>query len=182
MKKIWGIICLSVLAACAAEEENIYDYIEICQNDFYQQYGISATDTLNQFEQRLIQEGLLKDASYSSYKELLHTLSSEVYFDAYPFEIKSNAPLLTLNPDRLDVCLERNYGIDSTALTQLPYYELQIDLQAYYSSSENLHVSGIFQRYLKHINAEEFQHPFIRLELQKLLYRWYFESKQQKAL
>lgn len=181
MKKARLLLSILLLgAACTSEKEEVYDFVEICQNNYYEGYGINAADTLLAFEKDLIAHHLLKDASYSAYQDLLEELSSEVYFDSYPIHISQNAPLLTLNPQNLQGCLEESFDVDSLSLTRTAYYALQSDLNLYYTSSENIHISGVFDRYLKHLDAQEFEHPFIRLEVLKLLYRWYFESEQQK--
>lgn len=182
MKKYWILsVILGLGVSCKSEHEEVYDFVEICQNNYYEGYGINAADTLLAFEEDLITYHLLEDASYTSYYNLLQELSSEVYFDSYPIRISPKAPLLTLNPQDLQSCLSESFGIDSLRLTQTPYYALQSDLNLYYTSSENIHISGVFDRYMKHLDALEFEHPFIRLEILKLLYRWYFESERQKA-
>ncbi|SFT55858.1 hypothetical protein SAMN05216474_1315 [Lishizhenia tianjinensis] len=181
MKKarlFFGIFLLGV--GCTGEKEEVYDFVEVCQNKYYESYGINATDTLLSFEQDLIQAGLLANSSYAAYQDLLDELSKEIYFDKYPIRISAQAPLLTLNPQNLQACVFNSFDVDSLTLAQTAYYQLQVDLQNYYSSSENIHISGVFDRYLKHLDAQEFEHPFIRLELLKLIYRWYFESELQQ--
>lgn len=180
--KYLSILFLIIVVSCSEKEEELYDFIDICQDEFYASYGINLEDSLLEFEAKLIEHQLLRDKSFEAYQDLLFELESENKFNDYPFSIPSNSALLVLNPKNLKECIGNRYAIDSVQLSALNYYKLQKDLSNYYASTETVGVGGVFRRYKRHIKKEDFSSIFVRKEILKLFYRWYYESEKNGDL
>lgn len=173
---------LVIIFSCNEKEVELYDFIDICQDDFYASHGIDIEDSLFEFEGKLIEHQLLRDRSFEAYQELLFELESKNSFKEYPFSISPNSVILVLNPNNLKDCLFERYAIDSLQLSVLNYYKLQEDLSNYYASTEKVGVGGVFRRYKRHLKKEDFSSVFIRKEILKLFYRWYYESEKSTNL
>lgn len=187
MKK-WSFIFLIgvilTLFACSSnpKENDYYDFLAICMDEFFLDQGVSSNQKLADFEFDLIEEGHLFANSGKAYKVLLRNLSRDIYFPP-PLKIDDfNHALLYKNPPQLYQCVDFHFGVDSIALTHLKIFSVQEKLAQELSNKEEVLIQEIFSIYYKELDDEDFEKPYIKETILLLLYRWYFSSKYNREI
>lgn len=157
-------------------DEEIYSFLEICLEDYYQNYDIELLEALNQFEQHLIQSGKLRDSSGKSYKELLIHLDEYGYFQGDLSFSKFNNVILFQNPSDIISCGIQIFSLDSTEIVNTHFGEISHEIQKTLEKTENMSINFFFRIYYRSLDEEEFELPYIKPTIQLLLYRWYYQS------
>lgn len=164
------------------KENDYYDFLAICMDEFFLDHGVSSSQKLADFEFDLIEEGHLFDDSGKAYKVLLRNLSREIYF-APPLKIDDfNHALLYKNPPQLYQCVDFHFGVDSTALTHLKIFNVQEKIALELSDKEEVLIQDIFSIYHKELDDKDIEQPYIKETVLLLLYRWYFSSKYNREI
>ena len=171
-----------ILSCKSNSTRDLYEFLSICQDEFFLDHGVQASEKLIEFEQFLIEEGHLVDVSGKSYIVLLRQLAKKTYFDPPLKKENFNNALLYKNPPNLYQCVETTYGIDSIQLALLPYHHVAEQVAEYLTSDEEVMVQGIFKIYSEQLSSNELEQPYIRETVLLLLYRWYFSSKYDRTL
>ena len=184
--KNWLILAVGGLLLFSCSEENkedeLYDLLLVCYNDFYEANNVSASDTLLAFENFLIDEGHLRNNSGSAYRELLYYLKSNTYFKLPLKKIDFSNPILYENPSDLLYCVYYNYNVDSTEFLALNYYKCSDKIAQTIEENESIDVHQMFDAYLTYLDEEEITKPFVRESILQFFYRWYFTSKYNRDL
>jgi hypothetical protein len=182
----WVILltCFYFLVGCSEENEHVelYELLSVCYNDFYETKGISASDTLQEFETFLIEEGHLKDNSGTAYRELLFYLKSATYFKLPLKKIDFSHTLLYDNPTDLLYCVHDNFSVDSADFLALDYYKCTEHIAQTMEKKESLDIHDMFDAYLDYLDEETITLPFVRESLLQFFYRWYFTSKYNRDI
>ena len=163
-------------------DDDLYDFLNICNDEFYLDHGVFASEELEDFHFFLIEEGHLYDETGNSLRVLLRDLSKKLYFDPPLKKDDFRNALLYKNPHRLSECVEYNYGIDSIRLAELDFYEVTKKIEEHLSAHEEVKVQDLFSIYAKNLSIEELEKPFIKETVLLLLYRWYFSSKYNRDI
>ncbi len=159
------------------KENDYYDFLAICMDEFFLDHGVNSTEKLEDFEFDLIEEGHLYDPSGKAYKVLLRNLSRDIYF-VPPLKIDDfHNALLYKNPPELYRCVDFHYGVDSLALTQLKFFAVQEKIGEELSSKEEVRIQDLFSIYLNELDESDLEKPYSKDTILLLLYRWYFASK-----
>jgi hypothetical protein len=184
--KIWITLLAGCIlfGSCSIEqnEDELYDLLLVCYNDYYELKNISASDTLQEFEHFLIQEGHLKDNSGKSYLELLNYLQEHTYLKLPLKKIDFTNTLLYDNPSDLLYCAHYNFTIDSTAFLKLDYYECADQIAQMIEENESIDIHEMFEIYGNCLDEEEIVKPFVRESMLQFFYRWYFTSKYNRDI
>lgn len=182
----WLLFLIGISFFWGCEEKNdefeLYDLLLVCYNDFYESKGISASDTLQVFEDFLIQEGHLKDNSGASYRELLYFLKSATYFNPPLKKIDFTNTLLYDNPNNLLYCVHYNFNVDSTDFMTLSYYKCTEKIAKTIEEKESIDIHDMFDAYLSFLDEETIKQPFVKESLLQFFYRWYFTSKYNRDI
>jgi hypothetical protein len=178
------LVCL-FLVRCTERpaDQEIYELLNVCLDDFYQQKGIDIQQELTAFENQLLAEGhLQRKGQQSDFKTLLEFLSENTYFSPPLKKDDFNSTLLLENPTRLVECLNYSFNIDSLELMELSYYQATAEIGKIIEVNEEVAIHDIFATYAAIIAAEDFNQPFVRESLLMLLYRWYYKSKYDREI
>ena len=179
---IYILLTIIIIASCAKNKKgDLYDFLAICNNEFYLDFGVNLEDTLIEFEYFLIQEGHLYSNEGKSYKTLLRKLKDETYFSPPLKKDNFSNELLYKNPKELTKCVEETFKVDTLDLTKLPFYILSKEIATTISSKEELAIQELFNIYLK-LPEEEIRFSFVKENLLLLFYRWYFKSKYDRSI
>lgn len=175
---------LYLLIGCTAknEQDELYELLTVCYSDFYETKGISASDTLLEFEQYLIAEGHLRDNSGAAYRELLYYLKSKTYFKLPLKKIDFSNTLLYDNPNELLYCVHFNFNVDSSEFLALDYYKCTEHIAQAMAQKESIDIHELFDAYISYLNEEVIIKPFVKESLLQFFYRWYFTSKYNREL
>lgn len=176
------LILFFYLVSCNDQQDDIYDFLNICNDEFYLDYGVLASEKMNIFHQELIDEGHLVDDSGHALKVLLRNLAKKTYFDPPLRKDDFNNALLYKYPDQLYGCVTKYYNIDSSSIANLPFTETQEKIAIYASNSESIPVQGFFKIYAEELTDEELSKPYIKESILLFLYRWYFQSKYDREI
>lgn len=176
------ILMLFVLLSCSKQEDDIYEFLNICNDSFYLDYGVEASEKMKEFQQELIDEGHLIDPSGAALKGLLQKLAKKTYFDPPLKKDDFNNALLYKYPTQLYTCVEKHYAVDSTTLVSLPFSKTQEKIAIYASSSEAIPIQGFFKIYAEEMSNKELEKPYIKESILLFLYRWYFQSKYDRQI
>lgn len=161
---------------------DLYEFLNICNDEFYLDHGVLASEKLKEFESFLIEEGHLLDNSGKSYKVLLRNLTEKVYFDPPLVKDDFNNALLYKNPKQLYDCVGETFQIDSLRLTELPFYKVIEKVAEYLSKDEEVAIQGLFKIYATELSEEELETPYIKESILIMFYRWYFSSKYDRSI
>ena len=176
------VLLLSFFSSCLTDKKyDLYEFLSICQHEFYLDYGIHLSDTLQEFEVQLIDEGHLSSSSNDSYKSLLAQLKKEIYFRTPLKKDNFNHDLLYKNPTELVYCAAETFTIDTSEFQMLPYYQLAENISNTFITEESVAIQELFNFYLQ-LPKEEIQYPFVKENLLLLFYRWYFSSKYNRSI
>lgn len=160
-----------------ATETEVYTFLNICFEDYYKNYDIEISDSLQLFEKQLIKEGHLLDSTSKSYKMLLKSLKRNTYFEK-PLDFNSfDKVLLYKNPSDLTYCASTVFNIDSVTVSNTHFFKITEKVKEELSTQESISIHDLFRMYNVELSEEELQLPFIKQSLQLLLYRWYYKSK-----
>lgn len=173
---------LTILNSCHDEQDDLYEFLNICNDSFYLDFNVSASEEMNTFQQDLIDEGHLIDRSGYALKVLLRELAKKTYFDPPLRKDDFEYALLYKYPNGLYTCVAENYNIDSTELAALPFSETLNKIADYASSDESIPVQGFFKIYAEELSEEELSKPYIKESVLLFLYRWYFQSKYDREI
>ena len=179
---ILTIYFLTILTSCNNEQDDIYEFLNICNDEFYLDYNVLASEQMEVFQQELVEEGHLIDNSGYALKVLLRNLAKKTYFDPPLRKDNFNNALLYKYPDQLYTCVVKNYNIDSTLVAALPFSETQKKIASYASSNDSIPVQGFFKIYAEELTEEELSTPYIKESVLLFLYRWYFQSKYDREI
>lgn len=173
-----------LLASCSQElqEDDLYDFLNICNDEFYLDHGVLASEELEDFQYFLIDEGHLYDKSGNSLRVLLRELSKKLYFDPPLKKEDFRNALLYKNPQELASCVDYHYNIDSTKIASLPFYDVSQKIEDHLTEHEEVKIQDLFSIYAKNLSVEEFEKPYIKETVLLLLYRWYFSSKYNREI
>ncbi|MDG0972869.1 MAG: hypothetical protein P8O07_01810 [Crocinitomicaceae bacterium] len=181
----WIFICalIGCLFSCQeqATEEELYDLLLVCYNDYYESSDIAASDTLHEFENFLISEGHLQGPTGKSYRELLSYLKTNTYFKLPLKKIDFTNELLYDNPSDLIYCVHYNFNIDSAQFMNLQYYQCAQTLGEY-MQGPSINIHDVFDTYIHYLDEETIEQPFVRESLLQFFYRWYFTSKYNREI
>ena len=181
----WIFICalIGCLFSCQeqATEEELYDLLLVCYNDYYELSDIAASDTLHEFENLLISEGHLQGPTGKSYRELLSYLKTNTYFKLPLKKIDFTNELLYDNPSDLIYCVHYNFNIDSAQFMNLQYYQCTETLGEY-MQGQSINIHDVFDTYIHYLDEETIEQPFVRESLLQFFYRWYFTSKYNREI
>lgn len=168
-----------LLVGCSneTEEDELYDLLLVCFDDYYLSQKISASDTLQAFEDYLISEGHLENNSGESYLELLNYLKNNTYLKLPLKKIDFSNALLYTNPSDLLFCAHDNFNIDSSAFLTLDYYNCADQIAQMIEANESIDIHQLFDIYAKCLDKDEIVKPFVRESMLQFFYRWYFTSK-----
>lgn len=183
--KRYFILFLSLftfLVSCNDEQDDVYEFLNICNDEFYLDHGVLASEKMETFQQELIEEGHLLDNSGYALKVLLRHLAKKAYFDPPLKKDDFKNALLYKYPTQLYTCVSKNYNIDSTTLASLPFSKTQEKIANYASSDESIPVQGFFKIYAEELTEEELSKPYIKESILLFLYRWYFQSKYDREI
>lgn len=183
MKRISLFLLVGLLSyACSSDkkmdEREIYTFLELCYEDYFKNYDVEILDLLDEFEQKLVSEGHLKDTTGDSYKKLLKTLSQDNYFSSTENIAAMNDIVLFKNPMSIYECAEMAYGIDSTTISQTHFSSINRNIADYIENNEEISIHYFFDTYRTKLRKEEIKLPYIKQTIQVLLYRWYYQSGQ----
>ena len=179
---ILGLLFVSLACSSNEPENDYYDFLAICMDEYFLDHGVSSSQKLADFEFDLIEEGHLHDNSGNAYKVLLRNLSRDIYFKP-PLKIDDfHHALLYNNPPGLYQCVEFHYGIDSLTLTTLKIFDVQEKLAEELSNKEEILIQDLFSIYLNELTDKDFEKPYIKETILLLLYRWYFSSKYNRDI
>ena len=178
------ILCSSILCSCSdvQDENELYDLLLVCYNDFYELKDVSASDTLQKFEDYLIAEGHLDDNSGAAYRKQLLYLKENTYFKLPLKKIDFSNTLLYDNPTDLLYCVHDNFNIDSSHFLSLDYYTCAEKISETINEQEEINIHDMFQTYLTFLDEDEIIKPFVRESILQFFYRWYFTSKYNREI
>jgi hypothetical protein len=176
----WLSAILIILSSCQKDNDENQELLLICFNEFYLNSGINAVDTLNVFEQELIKEGHLKSKDGNSYLLLLTFLRDSIYFKPLLTKKSFDNNMLYTNPTNLMECVQENYGVDTSEISDMPYYHCTNEIKKMILVEETIPIQSIFGLYVEHLNQAELTKPFVRISLLHLLYKWYYASKYNR--
>lgn len=173
-------IALLMLSSCNQEkeltEDEVYEFLELCFEDYYLNYDVEITEELNKFEKQLTRELRLKDTTGRSYKRLLKDLEENSYFEA-PFNTANfNEVILFKNPTQLLECMENSYGIDSIQVSNTRFYKVQGKILEVMTENDEVSIQYFFNTYRNRLSPEEIKKPYVKQTILSLLYRWYYQS------
>lgn len=173
---------LYLFVSCSTpKKEDLYDFLSICNNEFYMDQGVNAIDTLYEFEKFLVKEGHLKSNEAISYKYLLEQLKKNNYFPTPLQKDNFSNTILYSNPSALMNCVENTFNIDTLLLIELPFYRRSKKINSLVSSNETIDIQHFFDFYLS-LPEDEFNYSFVKENTLHFLYRWYFKSKYDRTL
>lgn len=173
--------CFLFTSCSYTKKEDLYEFLAICNHEFYFDFGVHIQDTLSEFETLLIEEGHLISPSGESYKSLLASLKKDIYFNPPLKKDNFNNVMLYKNPEALIVCAQETFNVDSVKFYQLPFYTLSSEISNTFTTKETLAIQDLFNFYLK-LPKEEFEYPFVKENILLLFYRWYFRSKYDRSI
>jgi hypothetical protein len=178
------IVGSMLLVGCSDEtkEDELYDLLLVCFDDYYLSQKISASDTLHAFEDYLISEGHLENNSGESYLELLNYLKNNTYLKLPLKKIDFSNALLYTNPSDLLFCAHDNFNIDSSAFLTLDYYNCADQIAQMIEANESIDIHQMFDIYAKCLDKDEIVKPFVRESMLQFFYRWYFTSKYNREM
>jgi len=181
---VFSIVIFFLLLGCKNEneKETIYGLLQVCHDEYYLDFGVSASEHLADFESYLIQQGHLYEKSPEAYKVLFRKLAKEIYFAPPLPKDDFNNALLYKNPDNIIECMSETFQIDSTQFINLSYYKASKKIQSLMLSSEEVPIQEIFTIYANDIEINEYEMPFVKDALLLFLYRWYFTSKYDRSI
>lgn len=179
---IYLLSLLATLNSCDVQENDIYEFLNICNDEFYLDHGILASEEMETFQQELIDEGHLIDDSGYALKVLLRSLAKKTYFDPPLKKDDFNNALLYKYPTHLYTCVMDNYNIDSTKLATLSFSKTQQKIATFASSGNAIPVQGLFEIYATELSDAALTTPYIRESVLLFLYRWYFQSKYDRDI
>lgn len=177
-----NVLLMSVNCKTKYNDYDLYEFLNICNDEFYLDLGVNASNKLEAFETFLIQENHLIDRSGKSYKVLLRELVKKTYFDPPLAKDDFNNVLLYKNPKHLYECVGETFQIDSVRLTELHFFEVSEKIANYLSKDKEVAVQGIFEIYANELSEKELEMPYIREIILTMLYRWYFSSKYDRTI
>jgi hypothetical protein len=182
----WSFVLAVIVSLFSCQEETtekeLYDLLLVCYNDYYELSDISASDTLYEFENFLISEGHLKDHTGKSYRELLSYLKTNTYFKIPLKKNDFTNELLYDNPSDLLYCVHYNFNIDSAQFMNLQYYQCAEKLGAFIEGQSSVSIHDMFDTYMRYLDDETMEQPFVRESLLQFFYRWYFTSKYNRDI
>lgn len=179
-------ICILLLFSCQNNKQisdyEIYDLLNICFENYYLNYDIDITASLNKFENHLLIEGHLKDTSGIAYKELFRKLDSDLYFNP-PLEFNDfNEVILLKNPMDILACAIDVFSIDSSQVLSTNYAEVTEKIHREISEKEEVSIHFFFKTYRENLSPKEIKSPYIKQSILLLLYRWYYKSKYDREI
>lgn len=164
------------------DEELVYEYLEICFEDYYLNYDVHLTQELELFERQLILEGHLQDTTGMGYNQLLSQLSKEIYFQPPLKFDEFNNVLLYKVPGDLKECASSVFGLDSAIIKETSYFKAQERIRGELKNNEQIDAGDLFNFNRKYIPAELMRSPFVKQSIQLMLYKWYFKSKYDREI
>ena len=174
-----------VFSRCSDEtssEIEIYEYLEICYEDYYLNYDVQVTHELTKFEQHLIKEGHLSDTSGAAYKSLLDNLSKDIYFSP-PLKFDDfNNTILYKVPGDIKQCASSIFGIDTNLVKETDYFQAQVEIREDLKDNEEVSIGALFKYNSEHLSPNLMKAPFVKQSVQQLLYKWYFKSKYDREI
>jgi len=179
-----GILLIILLGSCNSndDQDQQYDFLLTCYENYYLNYDIEITPALDDFEQELIAEGHLKDDSGRSYKELLNYLKENNYFKTPLKKIDFENEILYKTPSNIAKCGISVFGLDSTNIAQTAYFKAERKIAETLENNEEISVNFIFDVYSKELSNENLEKPFVKQSILVFFYRWYFQSKYDRDI
>ena len=175
-------LSLIIFSCNDKKESEIYELLSVCNDEFYLDYRIKASDELMDFENELIQEGHLVNNEPKSYIVLFRKLKKDLYFSPPLKKENFKNALLYKNPENLFECMESTFKIDSLMLTKLAFTSFTDGLANLMSQEEEINVRLIFDYYASNLNDELLKHSYVKNSILQFLYKWYFMSKYNREI
>lgn len=179
------ILLLSISVSCSEDkvsEKEVYEYLEICYEDYYLNYDVDVTNELDKFEKHLIEEGHLQDSTGKSYQELLEKLSKDIYFSPPLKFDEFNNKVLYKVPGDIKQCAASIFGIDSNLVATTSYYKAQKRIRQDLEREKEVSIGAVFKYNSEYLSPSIIRSPFVRQSTQQLLYKWYFKSKYDREI
>lgn len=173
-----GLLSYSCNSNKKMDDSEIYSFLESCYEDYFRNYNVEILTILDEFEQKLVSEGHLKDTTGESYKRLLKTLSQNDYFSSTENIENLNDIVLFKNPMNIYECAQISYAIDSTTISQTHFSSVSKNIASYIEDNEEISIKFFFDTYRTKLTKEEIKLPYIKPTIQIMLYRWYYQSGQ----
>lgn len=183
MRYTFFLISLLFLLSCtSSEDENlVYTYLNECNENYFENKGISASQELEAFYSMLVEENQLDSKKFESLSALLSELASNSIFPATQnIEIPSDHQFIQQPPQQLYTCVNDLYGIDSLAFTQTAYYKLENEILNYISTTSSPKINEIWKIYTSNLTQENYAIDFYRNNILMQLFRWYYVCKYEK--
>lgn len=184
-KLILGLFIILTTIKCSDEqtsEREIYEYLEICFEDYYLNYNVEVTKELTEFEKHLLKEGHLTDTTGKAYKILLEKLSKDIYFSPpLRYDAFDNSVLYKV-PGDIKECASSIFGIDTNLVKKTEYFKAQEKIRLDLKINEEVSIGNVFKYNNEHISTDLIKAPFVKQSIQQLLYRWYFKSKYDREI
>lgn len=175
-------LSLIVFSCNDKKESEIYELLSVCNDEFYLDYGIIASDELMDFENELIQEGHLVNNEPKSYIVLFRKLKKELYFSPPLKKENFKNALLYENPKNLFECMESTFRVDSLSLSNLAFTSFTDGLANLMSTEEEINVRLIFDYYANNLDENLLQYSYVKYSTLHFLYKWYFMSKYNREI
>jgi hypothetical protein len=179
---IFLIVSLFISCESNDDDDQHYEFLLTCYEDYYLNYDLEITPILDDFEQELIAEGHLKDGSGKSYKKLLNYLKENNYFKTPLKKIDFENEILYKSPKNIANCGISVFGLDSTDIAQTSYFKAESKISDALESKEEISVNFIFDVYSKELSNEDLEKPFVKQSILVFFYRWYFQSKYDRDI
>lgn len=171
-----------MLCCCSNHsEQDTYDLLSVCLEDFYLDQGSDLNEELIAFEKALYDEEHLHERSGYGYLVLLRKLVKETYFSP-PLKIEDfESSLLYENPENIFDCANKNFGLDSLTVAELNIFSVSQEISEIVEKEE-FSIQSVFDAYANKLTAEEMEQPYVKQTILLLFYRWYFTSKYNREI
>lgn len=162
------------------ESQQLYTYLEECNQNYYENKGIDVNEELEVFYNLLLQENQIESISYASLNKLLNQLAEKTIFPALQnIEIPQDHQFLNSPPQELFLCVHDLYDVDSLQFSKTAYYQLENELLNYIQTTSEPSVNRIWSIYSQNLTPENYQISFYRKNILIQLFRWYYVCKYE---